>query len=143
MKTQLIDNQSLQYKITKPTLFLSLKLKQLELLFENNDNFLDLALLLSQNLEQFCIKQKIQYWQPNLWIKFWKIVYSITQKMLVSDVKNNENNDENNGEENNKKTNKDDNNKNKENYLIAKEFNQKAITNLINSSVAEAVKIKN
>ena len=63
--------------------------------------------------------------------------------MLVSDVKNNENNDENNGEENNKKTNKDDNNKNKENYLIAKEFNQKAITNLINSSVAEAVKIKN
>lgn len=139
----LIDNQSLQYKITKPTLFLSLKLKQLELLFENDDNFLDLALLLSQNLEQFCINQKIQYWQPNLWIKFWKIVYSITQKMLVSDVKNNENNDENNGEENNKKTNKDDNNKNKENYLIAKEFNQKAITNLINSSVAEAVKIKN
>ena len=65
--------------------------------------------------------------------------------MLVSDVKNNENNDENNGEENNKKTNKDDNdnNKNRENYLIAKEFNQKAITNLINSSVAEAVKIKN
>ena len=63
--------------------------------------------------------------------------------MLVSDVKNNENNDENNGEENNKKSNKDDNNKNKENYLIAKEFNQKAITNLINSSVAEAVKIKN
>ena len=63
--------------------------------------------------------------------------------MLVTDVKNNENNKENNGEENNKKTNKDDNNKNKENYLIAKEFNQKAITNLINSSVAEAVKIKN
>ena len=119
------------------------KLKQLELLFENDDNFLDLALLLSQNLEQFCINQKIQYWQPNLWIKFWKIVYSITQKMLVSDVKNNENNDENNCEENNKKTNKNDNNKNKENYLIAKEFNQKAITNLINSSVAEAVKIKN
>lgn len=112
----LLDNQSLQYKITNPKLFLSLKLKQLELLSENN--FLDLSMLLSQNLEQFCIHNKIQYWQPNLWIKFWKITYTITQKML-------------------------DNNYNDNNNLIAKEFNQKAITNIINSSVAEAVKTKN